>query len=161
MKKLLRLRLFFIIYFTIKIIVDIVDGCQVASESFGFLNMSPTNVYIYSIGINLLFFALGLLLFHLLLKGRNCARVVLIIIGWLAVLDFIFGLLLSSKVGEFLASIYPLENWNTLILIDRIADLLSFIFWSYAIYILEFNGEIKRMFLSDDDGESNDGQYEH
>jgi len=148
MKKLDLLRLYFIIYFIAKIIVDIVLGSHITNHTASYLKISQTVIYTFTILINFILFLIGLLVFYFLLKKRNWARIVLLIIGWLAVLDFISSLFLSSKIGELLTHIDRLADWDSLILIDRITDIISLIYWGFAIYILQFNNEVKNLFLS-------------
>ena len=148
MKKLDLLRLYFVIYFIAKIIVDIVLGSHITNHTASDLKISPTVIYTFSVLINIILFLFGLLFFYFLLKKRNWARIVLLIIGWLAVLDFISSLFLSSIIGELLTHIDRLADWNSLILIDRITDFISLIYWGYAIYILQFNNKVKNIFLS-------------
>ena len=148
MKKLDLLRLYFIIYFIAKIIVDIVLGSHITNHTASYLKISQTVIYTFTILINFILFLIGLLVFYFLLKKRNWARIVLLIIGWLAVLDFISSLFLSSKIGELLTHIDRLADWDSLILIDRITDIISLIYWGFAIYILQFNNEVKDLFLS-------------
>jgi hypothetical protein len=157
MKQLSRLHLFFIIYFIIKIIIDVTAGSHIPGEATNYLNISPKTLYTLGIGINVFLFLIGLLLFYFLLEKRNWARIVLLIIGWLAVLDFFSGLLFSSKSAELLAYIDRTTNWNAIILIDRVTDFVGFIFWGGAIFILQFYTDVKKIFLlqSKDKGLSN------
>ena len=148
MKKLYLLRLYFIIYIVAKIIVDIILESYITNDTVSYLKISPTVIYTFTILINFILFLFGLLFFYFLLKKRNWARIVLLIIGWLAVLDFISSLFLSSKIGELLTHIDRLADWDSLILIDRITDFISLIYWGYAIYILQFNNKVKNIFLS-------------
>ena len=148
MKKLHLLRLYFIIYVIVKIIVDIVLGSYITNDTASYLKISPTVIYTFTVIINFILFLFGLLFFYFLLKKRNWARIVFLIIGWLAVLDFTSSLFLSSKIGELLNHIDRLADWDSLILIDRITDFISLIYWGYAVYILQFNNEVKNIFLS-------------
>ena len=148
MKKLHHLRLYFIIYFITKIIIDVTLGNYITNDTTSYLHITPTTFYIFTIIINLILFLFGLLFFYFLIEKRNWARIVLLVIGWLAVLDFISGLFLSAKIGELLTHIDRLADWNSLILIDRITDFISLIYWGYAIYILQFNNKVKNIFLS-------------
>jgi hypothetical protein len=146
MEKLARLRLYFIIYFIVKVIIDIAAGSHITSEMTGYLGIPSNLFYIFAVIINLILFLAGLLLFRFLLEKRNWARIVLLVVGWLAVFDFMTSLLFSSKAREFLMHIDLSINWDTLILIDRATDLVGFIFWGYAIFILMFTPEVKQLF---------------
>lgn len=146
MEKLGRLRLFFIIYFIVKVIIDIAAGNQIFGMTKSCFPISASLFYALAIIINLILLSIGLLLFHFLLEKRNWARIVLLVIGWLAVFDFITSLVFSSKAGEFLIHFDQSINWNTLMLIDRATDLVGFIFWGYAIFILMFTPEVKQLF---------------
>lgn len=156
MKKLYHLRLYFIIYFLIKIIVDITLGSRLTGDTAGYLHLSPAVFYTITIIINLILFLCGLLFFHFLLEKRNWARVVLLIIGWLAVADFISSLFVSSNFRELVTHIDKLVDWDNLMFIDRITDFIGLIYWGYAIFILQFNNEVKNLFLSTGPVESPD-----
>ncbi len=147
MNQLSRLRLVFIIYILVKISFDIAAGGRIISGLTSSFSISPETYYAFAIGINLLIILIGLLLFYYLLDKRNWARIVLLIIGWLAVADFFSGLLFSSRGIELLTRIDSATNWNAIIQIDRVTDFISLIFWSYAIFILQFNTEVRKLFL--------------
>ncbi len=147
MKQLSRLRLIFIIYFLVKIIIDIAAGDHVTNGITSYLTISPKTYYTLAIGANFILLFLGLLLFYFLLERRNWARIILLIIGWLAILDFFSSLLFSAKGIELLTRIDPATNWNTIMQIDRVTDFIGLLFWGYAIYILQFNTEVKQLFL--------------
>jgi len=88
-----------------------------------------------------------LLFFYFLLDKRYWARIVLLIIGWLAVIDF-FSSMLSSTAGiELLNRIDPSTNWDAIIQIDRVTDFVGLLFWGYTIFILLFNTDVKKLFL--------------
>lgn len=146
MEKLTRLRLYFIIYFIVKIIIDIAAGSHITSTMTEYLGIPASMFYLVAIIANLILFLAGLLLFHFLLDKRNWARIVFLVIGWLAVFDFFTSLLLSSKAGEFLIHIDSNVNWDQLMLVDRATDLVGFIFWGYAIFVLMFDPGVKRIF---------------
>lgn len=147
MKHLIHLRKIFVIYFILKIIVDIGAGGHITSGKTSYFSLSPETYYELALGLNIFLFLVGLSLFYFLLEKRYWARIVLLIIGWLAVFDFFSGLLFSSKAAELLTHIDRSTNWNTIILIDRITDFIGFVFWGYAIFILQFNTDVKKIFL--------------
>jgi hypothetical protein len=149
MKKLPNLRLYFIIYFLVKMIIDIAFGSHITKDASSHLSISTAAFYFTIIIINLVLFLLGLLLFRFLLEKRNWARIVLLFVGWLAVIDVVSSLLLSSKVIEILQYFNLDLDMSRLILIDRITDFIGVIFWGYAIYILQFNSDIKRIYFSE------------
>ena len=146
MKHLIRLRIIFIIYFIVKIVVDIGAGSHITSGITSYFSLSPETYYKLAIGSNIFLFLVGLSIFYFLLEKRNWARIVLLIIGWLAVFDFFSSLLFSSKAVALLTYIDQSTNWNAIILIDRITDFVGFIFWGYAIIILQFNTDVKKVF---------------
>jgi len=145
MKQLSRLRLVFIIYFLAKTAIDIAAGGRISS---GLTSYLTTNTY-YTLAIvgNVILFLIGLLFFYFLLDKRSWARIVLLIIGWLAVIDFLSGLLSSSASVEILNRIDPTVNWNTIIQIDRVTDFVSLLLWGYTIFILQFNADVKKIFF--------------
>jgi heme/copper-type cytochrome/quinol oxidase subunit 4 len=130
-------------------IIDIAFGSQITKDASSHLSISTAAFYFTIIIINLVLFLLGLLLFRFLLEKRNWARIVLLFVGWLAVIDVVSSLLLSSKVIEILQYFNLDLDMSRLILIDRITDFIGVIFWGYAIYILQFNSDIKRIYFSE------------
>jgi hypothetical protein len=41
----------------------------------------------------------------------------------------------------------PGLDWQRVLLVDRVKDLLGLLFWGYLIYVLQINAEVKRDFL--------------
>ncbi|MBA4311819.1 MAG: hypothetical protein C0417_04220 [Chlorobiaceae bacterium] len=145
MKHLSRLRLVFIIYFLAKIGIDIAAGGRISSGLTSYL--TPATYYTLAVIGNVILFLVGLLFFYFLLDKRQWARIVLLIVGWIAVVDF-FSSILSSTAGvELLNRIDPSTNWNVIMQIDRVTDFIGLIFWGYAIFILQFNTEVKKLFM--------------
>jgi len=153
MKKPSNLRLYFIIYFIAKVIVDVAFGSHITSDATKYLNISPAVFYGFAIIINLFLFLIGLSLFYFLLEKRNWARIVLIVLGWLVVLDVVSSLVFSSNISEILTHIDRTTDWNRLILIDRVTDLVGLVFLGFAIYILQFSSDVKKIFLPERCGE--------
>ncbi len=145
MKQLSRLRVVFIIYFLVKISIDIAAGGSISSGLMSYL--TPATYYIFAVIGNVILFLFGLWLFYFLLDKKQWARIILLIIGWLAVIDFFSGFLTSITGLELLNRIDPSTNWNVIVQIDRITDFIGFIFWGYAIFILQFNTEVKKLFM--------------
>ncbi len=145
MKQLKRLRIVFIIYFLAKISIDIAAGGSISSGLMSYL--TPTTYYIFAIIGNIILFLIGLWLFYFLMDKRQWARIVLLIVGWLAVVDFFSSFLTSITGVELLNRIDPSTDWNVIIQIDRVSDFIGLIFWGYAIFILQFNTEVKNLFI--------------
>lgn len=146
MEKLYRLRSFFIIYFIVKIIIDIVFSRDISFATRNYIEISPLIISVIIIFINVALLIIGLFLFYFLLEKRNWARIVLIIIGWLAVLDFVSSIFLSSQLDDLFNYVEVITNWDKLIMIDRITDFIGAIFWVYAIYILQFDSNTRRIY---------------
>ena len=146
MEKLYRLRSFFIIYFIVKIIIDIVFSRDISFATRNYIEISPLIISVIIIFINVALLIIGLFLFYFLLEKRNLARIVLIIIGWLAVLDFVSSIFLSSQLDDLFNYVEVITNWDKLIMIDRITDFIGAIFWVYAIYILQFDSNTRRIY---------------
>ena len=149
MKKLSLLRWIFIVYMIIKMIIDIAGGVRVTGGATGYLHLSPHMYYPLVISIDIILILLGLLLFYYLMGKKNWARILLLVIGWLVIIDFFTSLLFSQKSLEVLNHIDPSTNWHALIVIDLITDVIGLIFWGYVIYILQFNTNVKRIFLQE------------
>ncbi len=156
--KLSQLRGLFIIYFAVQLIVDFVLGWNLAREELGRgrgyglgrLHLSRGAFLTLVLIVASFLFALGLWLFGQLLRRKNWARVVLLIIGWLAVADALLSFLLTSRAMGFMPWMHSLEpglDWHRVVLIDRTKDFLGLIFWGYLIYVLQIHPEVKRVFL--------------
>jgi hypothetical protein len=94
--------------------------------------------------------ALGLWIFHNLLQRKNWARILLLVIGWLAVVDAIFSLLFTGAGSGFfnwLVRLAPDMDWKRVLLVERLKDIAALIFWGYLISVLQFNQRIKQNFL--------------
>ncbi len=153
MKALSRLKNLFIIYFIIKTAIDIyliTENKDVFDDlgKYGLTDipLKADLMLIIIIAVNVLLFVIGMWLFNNLESKKEWARVILIIIGWLAVLDFIAGLLLSSQNLEALKELRLSIDWEKLLLIDNISGLFSFIYWVFLISTLQFNMKVREMF---------------
>ena len=149
MEKLYRLRLVFIIYFIVKIIIDIVFARDLSFSIRNHIEISTMTFYVIVIFINLILLLIGLMLFYFLLNKKNWARIVLLIVGWLAVADVFASLMFSLNINQILKYFGSYTDWNKLLLLDRVTDILGLFFWGYAIYILQFNSDVKRIFFSE------------
>jgi hypothetical protein len=156
--RLTQLRWLFVVYFAAQLIVDIVLGWDLTRAALrdghgfwlGHLRLSHGGfLTLIFLGAGVLF-ALGLWLFHELLRKKNWARVVLLIVGWLTVIDALLGFLITSRATGFtpwLRDVVPGLDWQRALLVDRIKDFLGLIFWGYLIYILQVKSEVKRDFF--------------
>jgi hypothetical protein len=154
-EKLSRLRWAFVIYFAILVGVDVVAGWKMSRGWLGTWTggwkLSTEAFLAVFFLVSGLLFALGFWLFSLLLQKKNGARIVLLIVGWLAVLDALSSWVFTSGSGSFgswLAGLAPGLAWQKVFLVDRIKDFLGLFFWGYAIYVLQVDKEVKREFLA-------------
>ncbi len=157
MEKLSRLRWVFVVYFFVLVGIDIVVGWKMAGGWQGSFAGTGLDRWWSTYWAFLLFYllvsgvllALGLWLFGRLPQKKNWARVVLLIVAWLTVMDAISTWLFTSGNEGFLpwlASLAPGLDWHKAFLVDRIKDLLGLVFWGYAIYTLQLDREAKREF---------------
>lgn len=161
MNKLSRLRLYFIIYMVVKTVVDVTligfNGDLIRDINFyglGNFSLSQGSIFILVCLVDVILFALGLWIFHFLLRKRMWARIVLLIIGWFTVLDALSGLLLHSETVRVLSRMFGTTDWNRLILIDHLTDILGCIYFVYLIIILQFTGDVKQIFVPPPEGKS-------
>jgi hypothetical protein len=156
--KLTQLRGLFVVYFVVLIIVDVLLGWDLIRWSMrnwrgsgmdrSQLSQGGLLILILS-GAGLLF-ALGLWLFRQLLQRKNWARLVLLVVGWLTVIDGALSLLITSRATGFtpwLTSLAPGLDWHRAILVDRVKDLLGLVFWGYLVWVLQIAPDVKRDFL--------------
>jgi hypothetical protein len=158
MKKLSQIRLFFIIYFLLKFILDILGWGMNSdvlnnTQIYGISNpdLLRITVYIIVFIVDALLFAIGLWLIHQLLQRKSWARIVLLVIGWLAMIDGFFSTVLSNRVGAYLSYFIDASHWSRIQYLDRLTDILGFIFWGYLIYLLQFDNQTKNLFQSSND----------
>jgi len=156
MNKLSQLRVLFVLYMLAKTIVEIVLGSGICLDSLEAGGMSWLIRFfgshfaipilaIFSNGVLLL---LGLVLFHFLLEKRNWARIVLLIVGWINVIDAVSGLLFHTQAARFLSYFNVGVDWEGILYLDRVTDILGAIYWGYLIYVLQFNDAVRREFFA-------------
>ena len=93
--KLTQLRGLFVAYFAAQLIVDIVLGWDLTRGALGSwrgyglggLRLSQGGLLVLTLSGAGVLFALGLWLFQQLLRRKNWARVVLLVVGWLTAID--------------------------------------------------------------------------
>jgi hypothetical protein len=152
------LRGLFIVYFAAQLIVDIVLGWDLTRGTLGswrgygmgHIRLSQGGLLALTLSGAGVLFALGLWLFQQLLRRKNWARVVLLIVGWLTAIDAPLSLLFTSRatgLTPWLINLAPGLDWQRVLLVDRVKDLLGLLFWGYLIYVLQINAEVKRDFL--------------
>ncbi len=154
--KLSRLRWLFVIYFAAQLIVDLALGWDLAGgalergSGLGRWHLSQGAFLTLILLTEGALLALGLWLFHLLLKKKNGARIVLLIVGWLAVLDALSSWLFSAQTAgltPWLNRLEPGLDWHRAMLVDHVKDLLGLLFWGYLIIVLQFKAGVKRDFV--------------
>ena len=156
MKKLTYLRLFFILYFLIKIVVELVFGYEIFEDTLENMPVpgiikSPAAFVIATLLSDGVLLLLGLLVFYYLIQKKNWARIILLIVGIINIIDAVSGLLFNTKIAAFLSYFISSADWGQMIFLDRMTDILGLIFWGYAVYILLFDDEVKQIFLSSAD----------
>lgn len=155
MKRLHQLRLYFILYIVIRILIDVFYGKEIIINTFRSFTPFSISQYISSPGIFyvIIFFTyvftfiIGLILFHYLIEKKSWARILLLITGWLAVIDAVSGVLVQHQISGILNYIDKEINWKQIFFLDRVTDFLGLIFWGSLIYILQFNRNIKQIFI--------------
>lgn len=152
--KIHQLRGFFVIYTIARLGVEIILGWgitgDIPEEGYQSWLTSPGLLLTLTILVSGAIFALGLWLFYHLLKKKNWARILLLVIGWLTVVDAITSLLFTSQVSNlapWVARLAPGLDWKRIMLIDRTKDILGLIFWGYLIVVLQFDRQVKREFF--------------
>jgi len=156
MNKLSPLRALFVLYMLAKTIVEIVLGSAICLDSLEAGGMSwlirlfgshfaiPI-LAIFSNGVLLL---LGLVLFHFLLEKRNWARIFLLIVGWINVIDAVSGLLFHEVTSRFLSHFRFGVDWEGILYLDRWTDILGLFYWGYLILVLQFSEKVRREFFA-------------
>ncbi len=147
MSRLVYLRTLFSIYILAKTIIEIVLGARICLESLEAGGMSwllrlfgsPLALPILTIVGNGILLLLGLALFHFLLQKQNWARITLLIIGWINVIDAVSGFFFRDAASHFLSYFRVGIDWDQILYLDRVTDTLGLIYWGYLIIVLQFN----------------------
>jgi hypothetical protein len=156
MNRLVHLRTLFIVYILAKTIIEIVLGARICLDSLQAGGMSwvvrllgsHLAVPILTIISNGVLLLLGLALFHFLMQKRNWARIILLIVGWINVVDALFGFLLYDAASRLLSHFSFGIDWGQILYLDRVTDTLGLIYWGYAIIVLQFNDKVKQEFFA-------------
>lgn len=156
MGRLAHLRVFFVLYMLAKTIVDVVLGsgiCLDSMEAGGISWLirfvgSHFAIPILAILSNGVLLFLGLVLFNFLLQKRSWARIILLIVGWLNVIDALSGILFHSQAARVLSHFKFGMDWERILYLDRVTDILGLIYWGYAIVVLQFTTSVKQEFFA-------------
>jgi len=156
MNKLSQLRVLFVLYMLAKIIVDVVLGSGICLDSLEAGGMSwlirffgsHLAIPILAILGNGVLLLLGLVLFHFLLEKRNWARIFLLIVGWINVIDAVSGLMFHTEAARFLSYFKIGIDWDRILYLDRVTDILGLIYWGYLIIVLQFNDKVRKDFFA-------------
>jgi hypothetical protein len=148
MEKLGRLRTLFIVYFAVKAAIDLAFGKDlVPAELMGSV-LTSTGLLASIVVVDAILFVAGLLLFKYLLELKAWARVVLLVVAWVAVFDAVLGVLFASKISGFIGHIDYGVDWPRIVLIDRMTDILGLLYWGYFIYALQIRRDGREMFAA-------------
>jgi hypothetical protein len=157
MKKLSLLRTIFVVYIIVKTVIETAFEGYISNEYLQYLNnfgifgldYKPYLFVIFVFIINfVILLPLGFLVFHFLLKKMNWARILLLIIGWLTVLDALYGLIFAHQVSIMVNHINKSIDLKNLMFLDRITDILGLLYYSFLIYTLQFSTSVKQLFLT-------------
>jgi len=154
--KLYRLRGIFVAYYILKSLAGAVIAFSVlrpiAVGHYGLRGWTPGLLAMFSIMVTAGVLALALLVFAQLLQRKNWARVLLLVLGWLAVISAFFGLLMTASSPDmisWLSRLVPDMNmdWEKLLQYDRVQKIFELFFWGYLIAILQFDGEVRKEYF--------------
>jgi uncharacterized membrane protein len=156
--KIHQLRGFFVVYTLVRLGVETILGWGVTRDmsvkgtyyEFTRWLTSPGILLIMIILITAFILVIVLWLFSNLLQKKNWARILLLVIGWLTVVDAISGLLFTARGSNFIpwvTELVPGLDWQRIMFIDRIKDILGLLFWGYLIVVLQFDPKIKGEFF--------------
>lgn len=153
---LIQMRWLFVAYVVVRVVVEISllgylgEEVQQLLERIGFPALAD-HVHvvllisvIFNAGVHI---ALGMLVFHFLLLKRNGARILLLVVAWLVVIDAVAGYLFTPHLTNLLSRFDSSLEWWRMIFLDRTTDILGFIYFAYVIYRLQFDENVQRLFL--------------
>jgi len=153
--KLHRLRGIFVAYFLVKSLVGAVVAFRVlqpVAGHYGLGGWSPGSMAFFSLVVAGAILVIAWLIFGQLLQRKNWARVLLLVIGWLAVISAFFGLLMSAQftdMNSWLSRLVPSldMDWHKLVLYDRVQKVFELLFWGYLISVLQFDTAVRDEFF--------------
>lgn len=155
--KLHRLRGVFVAYYVLKSCAGVWLAWSIfrplAAEQLQALRgWTPGSMAGFSLLVTALVLVLAWLVFGQLLRRQNWARVLLLVIGWLAVISAVFTLLASTRfsgMGTWLSRLVPdLDlDWEKLVQFDRIQKVFELLFWGYLISVLQFDRAVRDEFF--------------
>lgn len=155
--KLYRLRGIFIAYYILKSLAGAIVTFGILRPIFGgrygWQEWSTGTLAVFTLTVTAVILLLAWLVFAQLLRRRNWARVLLLILGWLAVIGAMFSLLASTHAGELASWLGRLApetagmDWNRLLLYDRIRKAFELLFWGYLISVLQFDHAVRDEFF--------------
>lgn len=156
--KLHRLRGVFVAYYVLKSLAGGMVAWSVfrnlaADQLQALRGWTPGSMVVFSLLVTALVLVLAWLVFGQLLRRQNWARVLLLVIGWLAVISAVFTLLAStsfSGMGTWLSRLVPdLDlDWEKLVQFDRIQKVFELLFWGYLISVLQFDRAVRDEFFA-------------
>jgi hypothetical protein len=167
--KLYRLRGIFVAYFVLKSVIGAaVAWSMLRSEVLGNLNYGPDfrefppgSLQFFSLIIAAMILAVAWLVFGQLLRRRNWARVLLLVVGWLTVISAVFSLLMSTSASQFsswIAQWLPNMDWEKLMQYDRVQKVFELLFWGYLISVLQFDPAVRDEFFPQEPVEKTPGK---
>jgi len=154
--KLYRLRGIFVVYFVLKSIAGAVFAVGfLRSAAFGWRGMrgwTPGSMAFFNLAVAAVILLLAWLVFGQLLLRRNWARVLLLVLGWLAVIGALASLLLTahgSAMSSWLSRWFvPVDmDWQRLLAYDRVQKVFELLFWGYLISVLQFDVRVRDEFF--------------
>ena len=102
--------------------------------------------------VEIVLFAVAMWIFAQLLQRKTWARLLLLIVGWIALAGAFFGAL----AGPRLASIAGLHgqlalegsglDWNRVMAAGLLQNILAVAFWGYLLYVLNVNRRVRAEF---------------
>jgi len=152
--RLRQLRGWFVAWFIIQSVIGTVTAIQVIDtlRAFAFfrssLASSPRGLEVASsLFVEAVLLALGLWIFHGLLQLRSWARLTLLVVGWISALGAMTSLLSMGSLG-LVRGLLPGVDLGGLAAVGLLTNSLNLLFWGYAILTLQFDREVRAVFVS-------------
>jgi len=157
--RLQRLRGWFVAYFAFSLTggiwasVEVIYALRFSSFHHlrGLEHVSGGLVIALSLLGGVVIFGVALALFHQLLRRKNWARVIMLLIAWLTALSAGMSLLSSCALlspSGWLAKMMPEANWGVIILTSVIANVASLAYAVFTIRTLQFDQQILDEFIT-------------
>jgi hypothetical protein len=153
--RLRRLRDWFLVWFTAEAVAGtaaaayVLDGMGRHSFlRFATGGVGASGTILAGVVVSLMLLLLALAVLEALLDLQPWARIVMLVIGWITVASAALNLFMLPASAALVESVVGLMGggWPALVAASALTKLADLVFWSWAIYVLQMNAEVRAAF---------------